>query len=269
MLAFRTLLETADMTFGRVLCSVSEPKLSDEEEEPAFSVSFPTSGTYVRHIGSARVVANATTAVFFNSGEIHRVGHPAGAGDINVFAVLSDNLVEPFLSPRTSRFHLMSAPLPAVSHLAIRLLERQVAHGTAGKLEVEETIVDLIRQLLNSDHGPPSQTPRTASLVDDAAEYLAVYYSEDASLRTVASMVGSSPHHLSRIFRSKTGLTLSEYRTQLRVCAAIDQLAQGAEDLTTVAVDVGFYDHSHLTRTMRKHLDMTPGDIRKQFYPAA
>lgn len=269
MLQFRTLLETGDVSFGHVLCSTSMPDLSDEEAEPAFSVSFPTTGTYVRHVGNDRVVANPATAVFFNSGEIHRVSHPSGTGDINIFAVLSDDLAEPFLSPQTSRFPMMATPLPARSHLTVRILEHRATNGMAGALEVEETIIGLIRQLLRSDPSSPQGTHRSTALAADAAEYLGVHYSEDASLRNVANAVGSSPHHLSRVFKSSIGLTLSEYRTQLRIRAAIEQLAQGAEDLTSVAIGVGFYDHSHLTRTMKRHLATTPSRIREQLRPAA
>lgn len=269
MLAFRTLLKTADITFGHVHCSASAPDLSDEEAEPAFSVSFPTTGTYVRHVGNDRVVANPATAVFFNSGEIHRVSHPSAAGDVNIYAVLSDDLAEQFLSPRTARFPVMTAPLPARSHLAVRLLERQAANGMARALEVEETVTRLLSNLLQTGRSSSPPSARSSALADDAAEYLGVHYREDASLREVATAVGSSPHHLSRVFKSNIGLTLTEYRTQLRIRAAIEELAQGADDLTTVAIGVGFYDHSHLTRTMTRHLAMTPSHIREQLRPAA
>lgn len=268
MLVTTTLLETADLTFGRVVCSMSEPTLSDEEMEPAFSVSFPISGVYVRHVGRDRVVASTATAVFFNSGEVHRVAHPAGAGDVNVCASLSESLVEPFLSPESERFPLLSVPAPVSAQWRIRLLVNEAIAGYAGPLEVEETVINLVRNFLGLDR-PPPVAPERVSLTQDAQEYLAVNHTRNIGLRAVSSAVGSSPHHLSRVFRSVTGITLSEYRTRLRLGSAIDRISKGADDLSTVAVETGFYDNAHLSRTMQRHLGMAPSQIRKRLSKAA
>ncbi len=48
-----------------------------------------------------------------------------------------------------------------------------------------------------------------------------------------------------------TGVTVSQYRNRPRVSLALDRLAQGEPDLATLACDLGFADHAHLTRTVR------------------
>ena len=71
-------------------------------------------------------------------------------------------------------------------------------------------------------------------------------------------MVGCSPHHLGRPFHVGTGITLSGFRTERRVRAALEWIATGASDLSEVACDVGFFDHAHMTRMFRRLLGETP-----------
>lgn len=265
MLAQTTLVETDDMTFGQVICTETEPALSEEETEPTFSVSFPTSGIYVRHIGNTRVVATTTSAIFFNSGEVHQVSHPAGVGDVNIFASLSENIAEAFLSPASERFPVWAVPIPASSHWAVRLLATDAAAGWVGPLEMEETLINILGQLLRPDLSRSIEGSAQTALANDAQEYLAVNQSGNISLGAVASAVGASPHHLSRVFKSVTGLTVSTYRAQLRLRSAIDRISNGADDLSAVAVETGFYDHSHMNRTMQQHLGLAPSHIRSHF----
>jgi AraC-like DNA-binding protein len=79
---------------------------------------------------------------------------------------------------------------------------------------------------------------------------------------TVAAAVGASPFHLSRVFKRATGQSLTEYRTALRVRFAIDQIADGADDLSRLAVEAGFYDHAHMTNTFRRRLGSPPSVLR-------
>jgi len=49
---------------------------------------------------------------------------------------------------------------------------------------------------------------------------------------------------------------------ELRVRAAVERIDAGAEDLSAVACDVGFFDHAHMARTFRRTFGTTPSQIR-------
>ena len=68
--------------------------------------------------------------------------------------------------------------------------------------------------------------------------------------------------HLCRCFRAGTGLTLHEYRTQLRLRGALEALESGDCDLTRLALDTGFSSHSHFTAAFRRVFDATPSRVR-------
>ena len=74
--------------------------------------------------------------------------------------------------------------------------------------------------------------------------------------------MGTSPFHLARVFRSITGESIHEHRVGLRVRAALERIAAGEDDLTRLALDLGFGDHAHLTNTIRRELGRPPSALR-------
>ena len=89
------------------------------------------------------------------------------------------------------------------------------------------------------------------------------------SLLELGRSVNYSPFHLSRVFREVMGVTISTYRTQMRLHDVLSRLEAGADDLTQLALETGFSDHSHMTRTLVAYLDTTQSALRSQFRHAA
>lgn len=83
-----------------------------------------------------------------------------------------------------------------------------------------------------------------------------------ADLVELAGLVGSSPHHLSRVFRWVTGRTISAYRNEMRVRSVLGDLAAGEADIAQLASKYGFADHAHLTRTVRRYTARPPSALR-------
>jgi AraC-like DNA-binding protein len=80
----------------------------------------------------------------------------------------------------------------------------------------------------------------------------------------LARRVAVSPHHLSRVFKSETGETISRHRNRLRVRLALERLAQGEHGLARLAAELGFADQAHLARVVRRELDATPSILRER-----
>jgi AraC-like DNA-binding protein len=72
-----------------------------------------------------------------------------------------------------------------------------------------------------------------------------------------------SPHHLSRIFAAETGQTISAYRNCLRARVALERVAAGERSLARIAADLGFADHAHLTRVVRRQAGAPPSNLRE------
>ena len=83
------------------------------------------------------------------------------------------------------------------------------------------------------------------------------------SLSTLAADLGVHPVHLARVFRAQYGIALTPYLHQTRLLRAARRL-EGADCLTTVALEAGFADHAHLSRSFKAWFGMTPSQARSR-----
>ena len=78
------------------------------------------------------------------------------------------------------------------------------------------------------------------------------------NLAAVSSFAGLTRFELVRRFRQQTGLTPHAFQVNLRIARARLMLGAG-EPIARVAAACGFADQSHLTRTFRRAVGVTPG----------
>jgi len=83
----------------------------------------------------------------------------------------------------------------------------------------------------------------------------------DSSLEALAAEVGLSPSRLMHAFTSSIGVPLRPYLAWLRVQRAAAALVTGAP-LASCALDAGFADAAHMTRTFRRMLGVAPSELR-------
>lgn len=86
----------------------------------------------------------------------------------------------------------------------------------------------------------------------------------DLSLDDLAEATGLSATYLSRLFPMVTGYTVSGYLRARRLSEAARQLAAGATDILSVALDAGYGSHEAFTRAFRDHFGQTPEMVRKR-----
>jgi AraC-like DNA-binding protein len=84
--------------------------------------------------------------------------------------------------------------------------------------------------------------------------------SSDVSLKTLAAISSLSPSRFMHIFTESLGIPLRQYILGLRLQRAFSELMAGAT-VTSAACSAGFSDASHLTRTFRRILGITPTDL--------
>jgi transcriptional regulator GlxA family with amidase domain len=62
-----------------------------------------------------------------------------------------------------------------------------------------------------------------------------------------------------------SGKSITEHRTTLRVRHVLNRLTEGADDLSRLAVEAGFYDHAHMTKEFRRRIGSVPSAMRSLF----
>jgi AraC-like DNA-binding protein len=89
------------------------------------------------------------------------------------------------------------------------------------------------------------------------------------SITSLRNETGLSRARFVDVFRRHTGLTPKRYARMLRFHRAL-KLMQSGRPLSNVAIDVGYFDQSHLTADFREFADMTPGEfLRSTRYPGS
>jgi len=102
---------------------------------------------------------------------------------------------------------------------------------------------------------PAKREKRAVNLVRD---YLSANYSERIDLARLSRLTGLSPYHLTRVFAADTGLPPHAFLKQVRISRAMALLRQKNE-ISRVALETGFADQSHLTRSFKHIVGISPG----------
>jgi len=83
------------------------------------------------------------------------------------------------------------------------------------------------------------------------------------TLTGLAKETGLHPTHFARSFRSLTGYSVCEYIRMQRIARAQQLLvSKPSFSLSRIAVESGFFDHAHLTKSFRLALGVTPSGFR-------
>jgi AraC-like DNA-binding protein len=90
-------------------------------------------------------------------------------------------------------------------------------------------------------------------------EYLVAHLADDVGLQTVSDLVGLSRSYFSRAFKTSTGLSPHRWLVQARVTKAKEMLLTSGLSLAQIAIDVGFADQAHFTRTFARAIGESPG----------
>jgi AraC family transcriptional regulator len=89
--------------------------------------------------------------------------------------------------------------------------------------------------------------------------------SNAASLRVqlgdISHAVGVSPSHLAATFKKVERTTIHQYLVNLRLRRAA-ALLRGSDDLTTLALNLGFASQSHFSNAFRRWAGCPPGQYR-------
>lgn len=227
--------------------------------ETDFTLVFPLSGVFGVNTEGTRASATPAKAVLFSMGQTRQIHHPAGGHDQSAYVSMNSGFAEPYLD-RSGRFRVEAGATTPRLDYRLRCLIAAAKVGHLDALEVEDFTGEALAELMEVKGAPPTGSRRDTVL--DTEEYLSVHFRDHCDLSTLARQVGSSSHHLSRVFKQVTGESLSRRRMRLRLAGALSEILDGADDLSRVAVESGFYDHSHMTNSFRYHFGVTPKEAR-------
>jgi AraC-like DNA-binding protein len=263
------LLKTRSVSLWDVVCAGACRHKGAEESCSETHLVFPFRGVYVRHVGGSDVVAEANQVLFFNAAEQYRISHPVHGGD----ACLSLSICEPILRELAPKSHLHDCGTPlfrnqrlridARAQVLVALLRHSLQRNVVETLEAETLTLTLVRRALGerTSHASRGSAGRQ-KLVDRTKLVLASNPSRRWTLAEIGDEVGVSPVYLTQVFQKVEGMPLYRYQLQLRLARGLDLLSE-FDDLTDLALHLGFSSHSHFTSAFRKIYGRAPAEFQR------
>jgi AraC-like DNA-binding protein len=133
---------------------------------------------------------------------------------------------------------------------------RTATGAHAALLALEAARLSPTRQTEGRREPPPS--------VMDATRLLAGNLETPPSIRELARRVGLGPTRFHALFKRAVGLTPRDYVGRLRLAEARRALTGSREDITDLALRLGYPSSQYFSTVFRKHTGLTPSEFRKR-----
>ncbi|WP_255516347.1 helix-turn-helix transcriptional regulator [Luteimonas suaedae] len=226
-------------------------------------------GLYLRHVGGDQSVADANHVLFFNAGEGYQVSHPVIGGDASLVLSISPALLRE-LAPAAllhrreePGFRVQSLRIDPRAQALVALLRHGLHHGGIEPLQAETLALTLMCRSLGPRTAHATAATRARRrLVDRVKVLLASEVGRRWSLAEIAAEIGGSPIYLTQAFQQVEGLPLHRYHLRLRLARALDLVVR-CEDISALALDLGFSSHSHFTAAFKQAYGRTPSAFRE------
>lgn len=263
------LLGTGTVAVKDVHCLGTCRHRSAEECAAATHLVFPYRGVYMRHVGGDQSVADANHVLFFNAGEGYQVSHPVTGGDDSLVLEVSQPLLRE-LAPTALvasgdefGFRGQSLRIDPRAQALVALLRHSLRHGSIEALEAESLALTLVcRSLGPRTTRATGATHARQRLVDRAKVLLAGDLTRRWSLAEIAAEIGGSAVYLTQAFQRVEGVPLYRYHLRLRLARALDLVA-GCDDISALALDLGFSSHSHFAAAFKQAYGRSPTAFRQ------
>ncbi len=211
--------------------------------------------------GSEKLYGQSTT-VFHPAGDVHR--NEFGPDGGHASSLEFSDAWQPRLKNCSEWLEQQSVHQnDTVSWLALRLRREFQEYDEATPLAVEALALELLCMLARRNKQRPiDRTPPV--WLKRIEQFLNEHSGEPISMNQLSLIAGVHSVHLIRTFRKFHGVTVGDYLRRRRIETACHLLQSTRLSVTEIALQAGFYDQSHFTRTFRAIVGLNPSVFRSQ-----
>jgi AraC-like DNA-binding protein len=266
----RTLFESETLQIGLFEARPVSDACSDVERQNLNTVVLPFSGVFAKHEAPGRhVIGTPSHAVFIGADTPYRIGFPGAIGDRALIFRFDHDLAPDQLDPRSDGETRTSHGLLSANAMMLRnLLCARLQRGDVETFESEALGLELLNmslQSMRSGHAPArrSTLARRRHALERVKEAVASAPADKWNVARLAKIANLSPFHLCHVFRQMVGTSVYDYVLHERLAPTLDAVLDRGSDLTAIALDAGFFDHSHFTARFKGFFGCTPATLRR------
>ncbi len=151
----------------------------------------------------------------------------------------------------------------SVNWVATRMYREYLEPDEFSVLSLESISTELLiaasrMKRVNDERRPPKW-------LNIAKDFLRDSDNVPTSLKDVAAVAGVHPTHLARVFRRFEQCTIGHFVRRSRIECVKTKMLTTDDSLVQIAIDAGFSDQSHFTRSFKNGTGMTPSQFRNIF----
>ncbi|MFA9464873.1 MAG: response regulator [Velocimicrobium sp.] len=126
--------------------------------------------------------------------------------------------------------------------------------------EMQEYVCKHVKEVLEETE----EEQKNNFLIKHVMEYMNEnFHSKELSIQVLADVVYLTPTYLSGLFKKKTGMTIGQYLTNIRIKKAEEILKNPQLKLYQVAEMVGYEDANYFSKIFKKKTGMLPSEYRE------
>lgn len=186
------------------------------------------------------------------------------------YCMLTDQIIELLCSSRTPQWLIEKSWKKIANQLYQEFKDEDLLFGESWIRVIDEPedfrreILNLLKQITRNEGGG-AVLHSAKEAVDDILIYMNRNYNRDISLRDIAeNRYYVNRSHLSRVFRSETGMTFNDMLTKIRVGKACEYLEDSHMKIREIAELVGFRDSRYFSQVFQKVSGKAPSEYRDE-----
>lgn len=143
-----------------------------------------------------------------------------------------------------------------------RGLDSGPAEATRSSAHLKQWVERVTEALVSIDDSASDDRPE-GSIVHQIQRYVKEHLQDEITRDELSNYVHLNPSYLSRLFRIKTGQSLSEYILRERMTRAAELLANTRESVSAIARSLGYDNFSYFAKMFKKVFQTTPQEYRR------
>ena len=214
------------------------------------------------------------------SGELHSIKAPeqgvrfvylldiSSIAKLHGFAGIQSVMNEPLYITKNTYPHIYED----LNHILLQMRNEYFSKNEFAELTIFSLLLNLFvklgtNHLSTMDLFPsvrPYKQKEYVNKFNDVMDYIDAHYMDEFTLEDIASAIGFSKYHFSRLFKQYTGFSFCTYICNRRIKVAEELLEQPDLSITEIAMQSGFPSISTFNRVFRQQKNCSPSKYREK-----
>lgn len=237
---------------------------STQHYHPHYEIYYMKEGNCRYFIDDRSFDVEAGDVVFIPCGIIHRTNYTTASHSRLLINFTEDYIPRDALDKlMKSRYLYRSKEIAKSVEELFKKIEEEYAHPDEYTTSLLYCHTAEIFYLILRHPGSLEEATTGNDLIDSIVKYIKNNFMSDIKLSSVAKMKSVSPEHLSRTFKSSTGLGFNEYVTLLRLRKAEEMIkTEHNKTISEIAYECGFNDGNYFSYKFKKMFGVSPMKMR-------